>query len=184
MNAGSEISEHEQQKKIKHREAAKKYYAKNSKDPLFKLRKSLINHKYKDKMKKLNAFNMIAENGGFTSRDGLLKKRREAEKYLPKDPVRAAQVVQELSKKYPMPCIATDEKKKKPASEAEKRVKEFYACEENVVILPGINDFVVRRDENNQKKKMQKHVLKDSMKNMYRKFMVSFILFSSSGRFS
>lgn len=178
-NIGSDTLDHIDEKKLKSREASKKYYDKKSRNPLFKLRRSLAKLKCRKKKKNQDMLKMMSEKGGFPSRDGLLKKKREAEKHLPKDPLRAAQVVHELSQKYPLPSNETDEKKKKPLSDAEKRVKEFYESEENVVILPGINDYVVRRDENNQKVKMQKNILKDSVRNMYSKFAVSVSKFFS-----
>jgi hypothetical protein len=155
------------------RRALKKYRDKNSKTALFKIRKSLQNKKSYQGKKKRDAELLMIENGGFKSRDGLLKKTRQLQEHLPNNPIRAAQVVNELSKKHPLTQInANQAEKKKTPSENEKKVTAFYENEENVVILPGSNDFVVRKDENNKKVKMQKHILKDSTRNMFKKFKV------------
>jgi hypothetical protein len=168
MNFDSE--NHENQKKEKNRQYTNKYRMKNAQTPLFKLRKFVQNQKRKRKEE--NQI-LTSENEGFKSRDGLLKKRRKLEEHLPKNPTRAAQVINELSKKYPLnPINGNSSDKIKPLNETEKRVKAFYENEENVVILPGSNDYVVRRDESNKKIKMQKHILKDSTKSMFKKFKV------------
>jgi hypothetical protein len=162
-------------KKEKNQQYASKYRKKNAKTDLFKLRKLLRNQRcYKKKKEREKEEQLLTnENEGFKSRDGLLKKRRKLEEHLPKNPTRAAQVINELSKKYPLnPINGNSSDKIKPLNETEKRVKAFYENEENVVILPGSNDYVVRRDESNKKIKMQKHILKDSTKSMFKKFKV------------
>jgi hypothetical protein len=160
-------------KKIKNRQYFKKFYDKNKENELFKLKQSIKNQKIYAKKRKLKAQQAALEEGGFTSRDGILKKRREVEKALPKNAFRAAEVVHELSIKFPLTQLTLNSRNAKQPKEVDEKVKEFYASEENVVILPGVKDFVVRRDESNQKIKMQKHVLKDSTRKMYSKFKVS-----------
>lgn len=151
-----------------------KFYARNSKSELFKLRKSLANKKFREKKKKAQAAAQLVSSGGYKSRDGLLKHVRKLEAKLPQNEFRARQVAQELSNRHPMPLSNINDKIKtpKPLTEDEKKVLEFYQSEENIVILPGKRDFIVRRDENKNKVRLQKHVLKESKDNAYKKFKV------------
>lgn len=122
----------------------------------------------------MHRFRKKNQEEGFKTREALLKKTRNVEKHLPKNETRAAQVVQQLSLRHPAaPCNpGSTSAEKKPLTSEEKQVLDFYQSEENIVILPGKRDYVVRKDEKGRKVKLQKHILKDSKDKAYEKFKV------------
>jgi hypothetical protein len=166
-------AEKSDEQRTKTRQHTRNYRAKNKENPIMKMKNRISSQIYRAKMKKLKQeqkLNEIKNHDGYKSKEIIQKKVREVEKALPKNPKKASQVCEELLKRHPVQSNQHPLKPKKPLTQDETKVLEFYKSEDNVVILPGKRDYVTRKNEEGKKVRMQKHVLKDSKENLFRKF--------------
>lgn len=149
-----------------------KYREKKKNDEGYKLKNRIRRAKNYKKECAEKIKQQFESEGGYTSRNALLKKVRSIKKQLPENSPKKQQVLKELTKD-----ISTKEEpilSPKTEPELNQTVRNFYLREDISVVLPGKKDTVTVKDLNGNKTVERKRVLVDSKANVFKTFKLEY----------